>query len=404
MKIKYILVGSLTFLNFLARAQSERDTALQQRKTEIEWLYGQYLQDGNHSAVTGGTGTEKLSVYGPSLKVRTISEKNSLTLQLGSDIITSASTDKIDFVVSSASRRDARNFIQWDYARKFPVKGISVHAGNGFSMESDYLSVSGNLGISKQNESKQRELNIDLQYFNDDLRWGRLNPDYRKPVRLVYPQELRYREWFSQYRRHSVSLNMGITQIVNKRNTAGIYPEVSLQKGLLSTPFHRVYFANDSLVVEKLPDQRLRAAIAFRWNTFAGGSAIIKNQVNTYADNYGIRSLALENETVLKLSPTYALMPNLRFYLQKGSPYFAGYKMHAGDESFYSSDYDLSNLNTLTIGMGLRISPQHYLSKKLIFNTVIIRYNYMIRSDALKAHYFSVAFQTFRYNKESLDH
>ena len=397
MKINYILVGSLAFLNFLARAQSERDTALQQKKTEIEWVYGQYMQDGNHSAVTGGTGTEKLSVYGPSLKVRTIAGKNSLTLQLGSDIITSASTDKIDFVVSSASRRDARNYIQWDYARKFPSKGISVHAGNGFSMESDFLSISGNLGVSKQNENKQREFSADLQYFNDDLRWGRLNPDYRKPVRLVYPQELRYREWFTQYRRHSVSLYMGITQIINKRNTAGIFPEVTLQKGLLSTPFHRVCFAGDSLVVEKLPGKRLRAALAFRWNTFAGGAAIIKNQLNAYADNFGIRALTLENETVLKLSPTYALMPNLRFYMQNGSPYFAGYKIHTADESFYSSDYDLSNLNTFTAGLGVRISPQHYLSKKHVFNAMIIRYNYMIRSDELKAHYFSVVFQTSRY-------
>ncbi|MBK7173902.1 MAG: hypothetical protein IPH84_11855 [Bacteroidales bacterium] len=117
MKIKYILVGSLAFLNFLAKAQTARDTALQQRKTEIEWLYGQYMQDGNHSAVTGGIGTEKLSVYGPSLKIRTITGKNTLTIKLGSDIITSASTDKIDFVVSSASRRDARNYIHWDFSR-----------------------------------------------------------------------------------------------------------------------------------------------------------------------------------------------------------------------------------------------------------------------------------------------
>ncbi|MBK7173903.1 MAG: DUF3570 domain-containing protein [Bacteroidales bacterium] len=129
-------------------------------------------------------------------------------------------------------------------------------------MESDYLSVSGNLGISQSDEKHQREYALELQYHNDDLRWGRLNPDYRRPVRLVYPQELRYREWFTHYRRHSMSMNLGITQIINKRNTAGVYPEISLQRGLLSTPFHRVYFSNDSVVVEKLPHQRLGAAIA----------------------------------------------------------------------------------------------------------------------------------------------
>ncbi len=402
MKIKYILVGSLAFLNFLAKAQTARDTALQQRKTEIEWLYGQYMQDGNHSAVTGGIGTEKLSVYGPSLKIRTITGKNTLTIKLGSDIITSASTDKIDFVVSSASRRDARNYIHWDFSRKLPEKGISVHAGNELSMESDYLSVSGNLGISQSDEKHQREYALELQYHNDDLRWGRLNPDYRRPVRLVYPQELRYREWFTHYRRHSMSMNLGITQIINKRNTAGVYPEISLQRGLLSTPFHRVYFSNDSVVVEKLPHQRLGAAIALRWNTFSGGATIIKNHLNTYSDNFGIRALSIENETILKLNPTYAIMPGIRLYLQKGSRYFSGYKEHNSLENFYTSDFDLSNLNTFTAGLGMRISPQKHLFKQNIFNSMVIRYNYMIRSDSLKAHFFSITFQTSKYrNKRS---
>jgi len=50
-------------------------------KTEIEILYNHYLQDGSHSAVTGGIGTEKLRVYGPSARFKRTFSKNSLDLK-----------------------------------------------------------------------------------------------------------------------------------------------------------------------------------------------------------------------------------------------------------------------------------------------------------------------------------
>ncbi|MBK7173904.1 MAG: DUF3570 domain-containing protein [Bacteroidales bacterium] len=139
-----------------------------------------------------------------------------------------------------------------------------------------------------------------------------------------------------------------------------------------------------------------------RWNTFYRGATIIKNHLNTYSDNFGIRALSIENETILKLNPTYAIMPGIRLYLQKGSRYFSGYKEHNSLENFYTSDFDLSNLNTFTAGLGMRISPQKHLFKQNIFNSMVIRYNYMIRSDSLKAHFFSITFQTSKYrNKRS---
>jgi hypothetical protein len=50
--------------------------------------------------------------------------------------------------------------------------------------------------------------------------------------------------------------------------------------------------------------------------------------VNTYADNFGILGLALENETVIKLNAHWTLTPGFRFYLQKGSIYFAPKEAH----------------------------------------------------------------------------
>ena len=70
------------------------------KKTDIELLYNHYVQDGSNSAVTGGIGTEKLIVYAPAIKVSHKSKQNIFSLNAGADIISSASTDNIDFIVS----------------------------------------------------------------------------------------------------------------------------------------------------------------------------------------------------------------------------------------------------------------------------------------------------------------
>ena len=44
-------------------------------KTSIEFAFSYYNQDGNNSAVTGGIGTEKLSVYATSLNIAHLFKK-----------------------------------------------------------------------------------------------------------------------------------------------------------------------------------------------------------------------------------------------------------------------------------------------------------------------------------------
>jgi len=117
--MKYLVFGSFAFYSYFAKAQDSIPASAQNRinKTEIEVLYSHYVQDGNHSAVTGGIGTEKLTVYSPSVYLKSTLGKNVYTLKGGADIISSASTDNIDYIVSSASKLDARTYAQFDYSR-----------------------------------------------------------------------------------------------------------------------------------------------------------------------------------------------------------------------------------------------------------------------------------------------
>jgi hypothetical protein len=379
-----------------AKAQ-KKDTVFRKQKLnklEIELMYSHYMQDGSNSAVTGGIGTEKLTVYSPNVKLKkTWQNQRSLSYKGGSDIISSASTDRIDFVRSSASLIDARTYSNLVFSSPIAGRNAAWSAGTGFSIESDYFSIPVNFGVMMKDKNKMRTLTVDLQMFFDDLRWGRLNPGYYRPVKLIYPEELRGRDWYGTTRRQSYNLKTGLTQVINKRNIMGVYPDISLQHGLLATPFHRVYFKDDSLMlpeVENLPSSRLKFTLGLKLNSFIGGRTILKNAIDVYTDNFGVRSLALENETMFKIGSKFSLGPHARICFQKGSRYFAPYREHLRNEEFYTSDYDLSGFMTIRAGIAMRFAPFRYIGRNNIFNEGSLRYAYLHRSNGLHAHMVSL--------------
>lgn len=392
MKRNYILAGSFLFLSLFTKAQKADSIFNKEsvKKTEIEFLYNHYLQNGNNSAVTGGVGTEKLSVVAPQLSLlRTYKNSSSLFVKLGADVITSASTDRIDFVKSSASIRDARTHLNVVYSR--PVKeNATVSIGSGFSIESDYLSLPVSIGLQIADKKGLRNYGIDFQSYFDDLRWGRLSSSF-KPQKLIYPGELRTTPWFSEYRRNSYNLRLSFLQVINKRNRFGIYPELSYQQGLLATPFHRVYFNDGSLKVENLPNQRWKASMGLKVNSFIGGRVILKNALDLYHDSFAILALAFENETAIKINHALVLAPSFHIYTQSGSRYFAAYKAHTVNERFYSSDYDLSTMTTQKAGLAIRHNSIAKNGRRS--RGTEISYSVFSRSNGLSAHIISCAFR-----------
>ena len=388
------LYWSLLFIwaSFLVRAQkpdsSYRPEIL--KKTEIELVFSYYNQNGDHSAVTGGIGTEKLMVYAPNLKINhSFNNRHSISFSAGADFITSASKDNIDFVKSSPSLHDTRGYLNAGYSYKFKGKELVLSAGTGFSIESDYLSVPASLGVEYTEPSKMRSYQLGIQTYFDDLRWGRFSENYGRPVGLVYPVELRYRNWFDTYKRTSYNFKAGFSQVLSKRIVLGIYPEIDWQHGLLSTPYHRVYFNNDNLKVENLPGDRVKFPIGIQVNHFTGGRVIIKGSWQFYEDNFGILGNAFRLETAVRINPALTLVPMYRFYTQKGSEYFAPYRGHSTSEAFYTCDYDLSSFNSHEAGLLLVWSPEKFFTKNGSIREINLQYNYFIRTNGLYAHYIT---------------
>ena len=69
MKRRFIIFGLLAS-SFFTYGQKANDSVYKKQRvsqTDVQALFSFYTQDGNHSAITGGVGTENLQVYAPKI-------------------------------------------------------------------------------------------------------------------------------------------------------------------------------------------------------------------------------------------------------------------------------------------------------------------------------------------------
>lgn len=388
-----VVIGLLLF-GFGINAQDTSYVRKKVRESDVRLLLSYYDQDGVHSAVTGGTGTEKLEVYAVDLNTQTTTERgNDILVGLGVDIISSASTDRIDYEVSSASRVDQRTHATLGYEKKLRNNqwlGGMLY----YSIESDYTARGIGAWYRRADRDNTRRMGLHFTAYLDDLRWGRLSKPYLQPKKLIYPVELRYREWFDIYQRYSFNVNLSYEIDLNQRMNLSFYPVLVYQQGLLSTTFHRVYFKNSNIIrVENLPRNRAQIALGTQFNSYLGKRTILRGFYQIYADDFGLTSHTLKLEVPLKLNARYSIAPFSRFYQQSGVRYFMPFAQHNPDTEFYTSDYDLSGFWSGQFGLNLSLAMTSSGLSKYRPRTLQIRYSYYQREDGLKAHLLALVFE-----------
>lgn len=384
MKKRYLVLGLITAAcTSFGQVNKKNYTKKELSHTDVEMVFSYYNQNNDHSAVTGGIGTEDLQVYVTHLSLDNIKDSvRTVHFDMGFDVISSASTDNIDFVLSSASKVDTRVYSSLGYNRLLQDKKTTWGVNTSFSIESDYLSWGQLLSVSHINESQTRELSASVQMYFDDLRWGRYQFDGTRE--LVYPVELRSTAWFDHYRRNSYNLMLGLFQTINQRMSLGIYPGLTYQSGLLSTPFHRIYFNNNTKRVENLPNSRLKIPIGIQLNSFLGSRWIVRTYYRYYWDDFGISAHTISLESPVKISRIITLTPFVRLYKQSGTDYFKPYAQHNPLQEFYTSDYDLSKFTSSATGLGFRFAPYAHKGRNT-FKALELRFSHYERSDGMIA-------------------
>ncbi len=305
---------------------------------------------------------------------------------MGMDHYTSASSDKVNpQTISSASAADTRLFPSITWTRENEQKGSTIGGGISASSEFDYFSIGANITYAQKTKNRMGEFSAKLQAYIDK-------------VGYIIPAELRPGgggndddgEDFPYKARNSFSGSFSYSQIMNERLQIMFIADVIHQQGYLGLPFYRVYYQDNSVHIENLPDSRTKIPLGFRASYFAGDKVVLKGFYRYYKDNWGLGGHTIELETPVKVTPFLSIAPFYRYYTQTAVDYFKGYKLHTAADQYYTSNYDLSAFNSSFYGAGFRISPEKGVFGIQKLNMLELRYGHYSRSNGLSSNIVSM--------------
>ena len=384
-KISFII--AFVALAIFAQAQEGYQMKPNEKYTEIDFLSSYYTQDGDNAAVTGGVGTEELTDFATIIVVNVpLDSTQSINATLGLDIYSSASTDNIDNNRSSASIMDKRAYANFGYTKKLLSKGFTYGAKVGFSSEYDYTSINGGINLAQEFNNGNTEFSFSAQAFLDN--W-----------KTYFPVELRGDVTVPTTSRNSYNAQLTYSQVLSKRLQMSLSVEAIYMDGLLSTPFHRVYFNDEAATdIERLPSTRLKIPLAVRLNYKPTDNLIIRSYYRFYTDDFGIDAHTFNIELPYHINDHWTLSPFYRFHTQTGSEYFAPFAEHTSTDEFYTSDYDLSELSSTKYGLGISYTPLYgvargkvpFTSKVLMFNSIALRVSRYTRDTGLSGYSGSI--------------
>ena len=331
---------------------------------EIDFVSSYYSQNGDHSAVTGGIGTEKVTDIANGLTLNFVKtdrnqNKNTLQVGLGFDYHTAASQAYVS-KTGASSPSGTRLYPSLDYTIESAKTGNTFGVGAYYSNEFNYKSLGGDVHFSLKTPDKNGEFSAKLQGYFDQ-------------VTLIYPSEFEpastntstfdyggdghgHRNYGTSPRK-TYSASFAYTQIINSRLQIAFLADVVGQNGFLSLPFHRVYFNNGKDTIERLPSNRFKLPIGFRANYFLGDNIILRSYYRYYADSWGIRSSTANLEIVYKVSPFFSVSPFYRYYTQTAARYFSPYEEASPTQQYFTSNYEYAQFHSQFFGVGFRIAP-----------------------------------------------
>jgi hypothetical protein len=356
---------------------------------EINLVSSYYTQNGDHAAVTGGIGTQKLTDLANVFDIKLAKydrklRKHTFDLEVGIDHYTSASSDKVDLKAnSSASYADTRIYPSLTWSTENEKKGSTISAGVSSSSEFDYQSYGANIGFSKKTKDRNGEFSVRLQGYFDQ-------------VHLIAPEELRNTGTAKDHGsegRTTLAASLSWSQVINKNLQVIFLADLVNQQGFLSLPFYRVYFGDGSVHQEKLPGRRFKLPVGFRANYFLGDRFIIRTYYRYYKDDWGISSHTVNLEVPVKITPFFSVSPFYRFYSQTATKYFAAYQQHTALDDYYTSNYDLSKFNSNFVGAGVRLAPPGGVFGIQHFNMIELRYGHYTKSIAMNANIITMNLQ-----------
>jgi Protein of unknown function (DUF3570) len=367
---------------------------------ETNLVSGYYQQEGNHSAITGGIGTQNLTDVSNVIQLRLVKwdakdRKRLFDAEFGLDHHTSASMAWIS-KTGASNTGSTRIYPSLNWKTENESNGTTIGWGVSLSNEYHYKSLGANLNFAKTSPNRNRELSGRLQVYLDKVRM--LLPSELQPAPTVVtvggissasrggrssgPSSYTVWNttsgasgniWFVGEPRNTVNASLTYSQIINKQLQISLTSEAVAQQGYLGLPFHRVYLNDGSVHVEKLPDTRLKIPVAARINFFAGDRFIFRGYYRFYTDSWGINAHSASLEIPVKIGTFLSIAPYHRFHVQSAARYFAPFETHTAKSTYYTSNFDLSAFTSGYTGVNIRLAPPAGLSDRLHLASMELR-------------------------------
>lgn len=453
--------------------------------TEVDLLMSLYNQDGTHSPVNGGIGTEKLTNGTPTIVISMpLSGSDVLTIDAGISAYTSASSSNINPFMSvssnlksgslfnttgasrggstpvytnstttttpskpygspwiastGASHSDVLKAAHADYSHSSDSRNFIWGSNVSFSKEYDYTSYGFGGNLTGLFNEKNTEIGLKGSVFLDT--WRPIYPTelreyndygsnfqssgYFKGVTIMNQSGVAstaylpsaFREW-DQKGRDSYTLSIFFSQIITQKLQLALFFDVVSQQGSLSTPYHRIYFADkanyyigyasfipyytspDNKVVyqladdiERLPSSRLKFPGGLRLNYYLNETFVLRSYYRYYIDDWGLKAHTVNLDLPVKLSQSFSITPSFRYYSQNQVDYFAPFETHLSTEKYYTSDYDLAKFTSKQYSLALNYTDifTGFKISKMGFKNINLKYSHYSRSDGLGANIFSL--------------
>jgi hypothetical protein len=265
---------------------------------------------------------------------------------------------------------DHRKEWEADLARQ--VGSVNVDLGASESREHDYVSRGWSLNTLSDFNLKNTTLLAGIAGHDDGVK------AYVSPLEPYLPK-------------HAFNAIIGVTQLLDPRTSVKLNVTWGRETGYLDDQYKVV---EKSLVLapgdllplsylENLPDTHDFGALYASVNrAFPEAKAAIEASYRYYRDTYGVEASTLELTWLQKLGRQFILAPNLRLHDQ-GAASFYYYNLDETDitptgvpnaaGTHYSSDYRLSSLDAVTVGLKLILKMSDTVQMDLAYDRYAMR-------------------------------
>ncbi len=257
-----------------------------------------------------------------------------------------------DGQVPLSHMEDERRAWSADLSHQF--QRVNVTAGFAHSRESDYHSLGWSLNTLTDFNQKNTTLLLGLAGTDDD-------------VLAFLPQP-----W---QKKNTYDVITGITQLVDPRTSVSFNLTFSRATGYLSDPYKLIQKNVEVLpgvflrrtFAENRPDSRTRwIALVAMNHAYPQVNGAVDASYRFSHDDFGVSSNTFALEWLQKLGAKVILSPSIRYYQQSAANFYfltldgtsiLPPTIPPGQPPFYSADYRISKLQTLSYGLKLVWTP-----------------------------------------------